>query len=234
MGKGWSYLKRPLKNFNVENRAIRAADRHKVSPRHPTEVKVVEQLRSEHPEIFQPGFVTNKDDRLDSFLRQVRVESGGENPGEKRSVRPLPQKNWRADGEMDWTYGFIDVPAEKIPPGKLSFRQSVEIFHFFQADPSRDNFTQILKSSQLTEEQLKKTLKYFALYKVSAEPKVLVGAKLDLLKGFEFTRVLNPPINEVINYLADKQEAADQQHKLDVEREKLEGRKNFAKTDEKP
>ncbi|KAL8591798.1 hypothetical protein ACOMHN_047058 [Nucella lapillus] len=193
MGKVASKIYRPLRNFNVENRARRVLDSEKPrpAPRHPSTAAAFDNFAQGHPEFHEKQKQKNK--KLDDFLKKVKVDSTGDNP----EIRPQTQRAMPEDRQkiMPAEYGFPDP--EKIPEGRASLRQMLEFISLHHLHPAENSVEKIAADYKLDVTQVRNILKYFQTLQMhipsemlKKNPKLLSSldsspAQIQTLKGME-------------------------------------------------
>ncbi|KAK7107039.1 protein NDUFAF4 homolog [Littorina saxatilis] len=157
MGKAASKAFRPVKNFNVDNRARKVMDAEKPhpAPRHPSTAAAFDNIAREHPEFLEEQ--KKKHVQLDDFLKQVKVDSVGDNHEIKaKSDRSLPEdRNKNTPAE----YGFPEP--ERIPEGRASLRQVLGFISQHHLDPRQNSPEKIAMDYKLDPAQVKKIVQYF-------------------------------------------------------------------------
>ncbi|XP_074662251.1 NADH dehydrogenase [ubiquinone] 1 alpha subcomplex assembly factor 4-like [Tubulanus polymorphus] len=161
MGKHMSKMvRRSAKNFNVENRAHAAIERHKLhpkpAPKYESSQREVNEIRNNFPEKFDED---KKDNNLLERLKQVRIESHGPPPEIKPktvspSVKPLPE-NRRA---FDRNELGVEEPSD-IPPGKLSLKQALELL--VEQQTRKRNTDDVSKEFKIEPEKIEAMFEYF-------------------------------------------------------------------------
>ncbi|XP_076466422.1 NADH dehydrogenase [ubiquinone] 1 alpha subcomplex assembly factor 4-like [Babylonia areolata] len=180
MGRVASKAARPVKNFNVENRARKLldSDKPRPAPRHPSTAAALDSFAEEHPEFYEEQKKKNK--KLDDFLKNVKVDSVGDNP-EIRSLRSMPEdrrKNTPAE------YGFPDP--EQIPEGRASLRQMLEFISMHHLNPRQNSAEKIALDYKLDVTQVRSVLKYFQTLNLHI-PKEMLKKNPKLLSSFDST-----------------------------------------------
>jgi NADH dehydrogenase [ubiquinone] 1 alpha subcomplex assembly factor 4 len=168
MGRVWStYVKRPAKNWNIENRAqrhIEKQDRPSVAPRHPTTTDIIDQFVREHPEIREE--ITKKDQQLADMLKGMVVNPNkfGEivSKPSQPSHRPLPEDRKKPP---DTEFGYLEP--EVIRPGRCTVRQALDFIGEHFKDPaSAGSAESIAQKYNLDVSRVRHVLKYFHVFNV--------------------------------------------------------------------
>ncbi|OQV18292.1 hypothetical protein BV898_07687 [Hypsibius exemplaris] len=173
MGGIKSVPSRILKNWNVENRAFRAIDKadRPAPPRYPTEKKMImERTRAQALEGSEsvPGLEAEKDPKLNNWLKQVKVYSQDvplhqqaveHDPRRATSLRDLPQNRVT---NPDTALGY-EEPA-KVPLGKVTLKQAMEIMSLHQEDPVIYNATLLAKTYKCRTSDIEALLQYFRVF----------------------------------------------------------------------
>ncbi|CAK1543452.1 unnamed protein product [Leptosia nina] len=159
---------RPLKSFNIENRAHRviSKEKPKVAPKYPSTFEDLQRVQEAVPDIDDKLDKKNQD--LDQRLKDVYVTSTGipedditrkkkdENPD-----RPLP--NDRKPLE-DFDFGLKEP--EKITYGRTTLRKSLEYISSHQMNPDEATPAKIAFEYKLKEKDVENILKYFKTFEI--------------------------------------------------------------------
>uniref|UniRef100_A0A915JN97 Uncharacterized protein n=1 Tax=Romanomermis culicivorax TaxID=13658 RepID=A0A915JN97_ROMCU len=155
----------------IEARAEKVLAKKKpdMHPFHATEEKVIRQLKHDHPEWREE--IQCKNDQLNVFLKQVKVKSQDALPlGKPVKMQHLPHSvNRLLESPDDKNkqslddYGLPLTPVDRIPPGKLSFHQAVELL-------------QLSLNDKLPADELNKSIENYAAekFKLDAEKTRLI------------------------------------------------------------
>ncbi|XP_064594444.1 protein NDUFAF4 homolog [Liolophura sinensis] len=169
MGKVMSTVTKPIRNFNVENRAMRAMDRQakapKAAPRHETTKKSYEQLARENPELQEA--VKSKNEALHERLLHVRVESTGPPPDQSLVSRSLPLTREKSE---DPEFGYL-IP-DVIPEGRVSLKQVFEFIGKHQNDPKGYTAQMIADEYKLELNQVQDILRHFQAFHMYVPKKI--------------------------------------------------------------
>ncbi|GLV44310.1 uncharacterized protein CBL_12394 [Carabus blaptoides fortunei] len=165
MGKVFSILSRPVKNFNIESRAhkIISQDKPVPAPKHKASIEQAERILQENPDSLKE--LLKKDTTLDTHLKDVYVKSHDPaidiKPSPVTPDRPLPLNR---KGVEQFEFGFYEPINVAI--GKCTLRQAVKFITNHQEDPSLWNSTKIAIDYKLPEDKIKNILHYFRVYKL--------------------------------------------------------------------
>lgn len=168
MGGLVSKALRPVKSFNIENRAHRVISKEKptVAPSYPSTVEELKRVREVDPDIDVK--LSKKDPELDERLKDVYVTSHGrpeddvtKEKQEKTSDRPLPQDR---KAVPDFDFGLKEP--EKVPYGKTTLRHAIDYISSHQINPEEVTAEKIAFEYKLKVEDVENILKYFKTYEV--------------------------------------------------------------------
>ncbi|XP_032523732.2 protein NDUFAF4 homolog [Danaus plexippus] len=159
---------RPVKAFNIENRAhkIISKEKPKAAPTYPSTFEELKRVKEADPEIDKK--LDTKDPGLDDRLRNVYVTSHGRPEDditrEKRKQsedRPLPSFRGQVP---DFDFGLKEP--EKIPYGRTTLRQAIDYISSHQINPTEVTAAKIAFEYNLKEEDVVNILKYFKTFEV--------------------------------------------------------------------
>lgn len=159
---------RPIKSFNIENRAHRVISKEKPipAPRYPTNIEDLKRALEADPDLEEK--LNTKDEKLDNRLKDVYVTSMGipedDITREKKSqstTRPLPK-----DRKMPPQYEFGFKESERVPYGRTTLRDAINFISANQTDPKQVTATEIALKYKLREDDVANILKYFKTYEV--------------------------------------------------------------------
>nr|XP_027194262.1 ectonucleoside triphosphate diphosphohydrolase 5-like [Dermatophagoides pteronyssinus] len=158
-------LEKPIKNFNVENRAHRKIEQPKKAPWHPTTQKMINDLKKDDS-IFKQ--MDAKNENLVDRLKTVKVDSYDRNPepggvfgdNEEEQIKRkqrLPQDRFGAP------LPFVFYKPEQMPVGKITVLDIVDII----LSHKEDNCTveEIAAKYQLSEEDTKNIIDYVDVFR---------------------------------------------------------------------
>lgn len=159
---------RPIKSFNIENRARRVISKEKPTPA-PTYAHNLEDLKrtlEANPDIDDK--LDKKDEALDGRLKDVYVTSFGRpedditrEKQEQSITRPLPQDRKLVE---DYDFGFKEP--EQVKYGCTTLRNTVNFISAHQINPEEVTQSKIALEYKLKEEDVASILKYFKTYEV--------------------------------------------------------------------
>lgn len=171
MGKVYSTLTRPIRTFNIANRAEKVISREKPVPA-PQYAAVEEQKKISDQ--VNPHFLRDhyqKNTRLDQRLKDVFVTSTDsqyiqEIKEPMKESKPLPQSrhSWENDSIFD------PYEPTMIPVGKCSLKQALTFLLQHKRDPVTYNSENIASEYKIDKKVVDDILKYFKLY-VTVSPK---------------------------------------------------------------
>ncbi|XP_023023345.1 NADH dehydrogenase [ubiquinone] 1 alpha subcomplex assembly factor 4 [Leptinotarsa decemlineata] len=164
MGKIFSTVKHPFRNFNLEYRAHKVISQPKPipAPLHEKDQIDVERLMKEFPDVYAKSL--QKDEKLDKHLKDIFVTSHDPNIAhklEQNPERPLP-----TDRKAVETFLYGVKQSEKIPLGKVSLATALEFITNHQGDPRKYSAKKISEDCLLPEEKVNSILKYFKVFEV--------------------------------------------------------------------
>ncbi|CAH2231906.1 jg11073 [Pararge aegeria aegeria] len=159
---------RPIKSFNIENRAHRVISKEKptVAPSYPSTVEELKRIREVDPDIDVK--LAQKDPELDERLKDVYVTSLGrpeddvtkEKQGQS-AKRLLPQDR---KAPPDFDFGLKEP--EKVPYGRTTLRHAIDYISSHQTNPEEVTAEKIAFEYKLKVEDVENILKYFKTYEV--------------------------------------------------------------------
>lgn len=160
---------RPVKAFNIENRAHRVISKEKPTPapRYPGNIEDLKRTLEADPNIDEK--LDKKDPALDDRLKDVYVTSYGRSEDDvtrelrkkQSEVRPLPQDRKLVE---DFEFGFREP--EKIKYGRASLRQVVTFISAHQIDSKEASPDKIAFEYKLKLEDVESILKYFKTFEI--------------------------------------------------------------------
>ncbi|KAG5882139.1 hypothetical protein JTB14_005968 [Gonioctena quinquepunctata] len=164
MGKIYSTIKHPLRNFNLESRAHKIISQPKPipAPRHEKDQIDIERLMKEYPQVYEGSL--KKDEQLDRHLKDIFVTSHDTNIAmkqEQNPERPLPADRTTVESFL---YGVKDP--EKIPLGKTTLAKALEFITKHQSEPKAYNAKTIAEEFLIPEQKVRDILKYFRVFEV--------------------------------------------------------------------
>ncbi|XP_056631879.1 protein NDUFAF4 homolog isoform X2 [Diorhabda sublineata] len=166
MGKVFSSIKNPFKNFNLESRAHKVISQPKPipAPRHKRDQETYEQMIQEYPKAFEESL--KKNEKLDKHLKNVFVVS--QDPNVNIKQEPNPNRPLPADRSPvpSFIYGIKEPDPEKIPTGKTTLGNVLEFISRHQEDPINYNAQKIAEQYVLDEATVGNILKYFRVFEM--------------------------------------------------------------------
>ncbi|KAL0126361.1 hypothetical protein PUN28_005035 [Cardiocondyla obscurior] len=162
MGKIYSKLTRPIRTFNIENRAERVISREKPipAPQYATTEKQKKLADKVNPHFMEDHY--RKNVQLDQRLKDVFVTST-DPEGTKESKKEsglLPQN--RHSWENEFLYESFESIV--IPAGKCSLKQALSFILQHKTDPTTYNSEHIASEYNLDKKVVDDILKYFKPY----------------------------------------------------------------------
>lgn len=160
---------RPIKSFNIENRAHRVISKEKPTPapRYPENLEDLKRTLEADPDIDEK--LDRKDEDLDERLKEVYVTSHGkpeddvtkELKDKKSKERSLPQDRKLVE---DFDFGFKEP--EKLRYGKTTIRHAINFISAHQINPEEVTAAKIAVEYKMREEDVATILKYFRTFEV--------------------------------------------------------------------
>ncbi|XP_012877836.1 PREDICTED: NADH dehydrogenase [ubiquinone] 1 alpha subcomplex assembly factor 4 [Dipodomys ordii] len=191
---------RALRNFNLENRAEREISKRKPSsaPRHPSTKKLLVEQMSHHPEIERE--VTNKDNKLHSFLKDIYVDSrdperevtnkdnklhsflkdiyvDSRDPVSSLKVKNVQPKPVPKEFRMPKDH-HSEMNVASIPKGKISIVEALTLLNNHKLYPETWTAEKIAQEYYLELNDVNSLLRYFVTFEVfSPENKKALQSK---------------------------------------------------------
>ncbi|XP_013191723.2 protein NDUFAF4 homolog [Amyelois transitella] len=168
MGALVSKALRPIKSFNIENRAHRVISKEKPvpAPLYPDSLEDLKRAIESDPDLDTK--LDKKDPDLDIRLRDVYVTSHGQPEDditrEKQTQnpdRPLPQ-----DRRMPQVYEYGFKEPERVKYGHVTLKDTLNFISAHQSNPEEVTVAKISLEYKLKEEDVESILKYFKSYEV--------------------------------------------------------------------
>lgn len=166
MGGIVSKVLRPIKSFNIENRAHRVLSKEKpqVAPSYPSTKEDLQRVQEAIPDIDEK--LETKDPSLDDRLRNVYVTSMGtpedditRKKKEENIDRPLPLNRKSLED-------FEFKEPERIPYGRTTLRHALDYISSHQMNPDEVTPAKIAFEYKLKETDVENILKYFKTFEV--------------------------------------------------------------------
>ncbi|XP_015790238.1 NADH dehydrogenase [ubiquinone] 1 alpha subcomplex assembly factor 4 [Tetranychus urticae] len=163
-------IRRPIQNYNVEERAFKAISvtKKNPAPKHLTTQQKILKYIEEHPELKE--IVVEKPKTLLEWLKKIRVVSHGVPDTElfKTDKRKLPVK--RETYELPRMFGEIEPKV--IPEGKISLQRTTNLVMEYASMKIKPSSKEIAEKYNLEEQDaanLVRHFKAFELYKPAKE-----------------------------------------------------------------
>lgn len=186
---------RPLKSFNIENRAHRVISQEKPvpAPRYPENIEDIKRALEADPDLDEK--LDKKDPGLDQRLRDIYVTSFGRPEDditrEKKTQnpnRPLPQ-----DRKMPEQYEYGFKQPDRVKYGHTTLKDAINFISAHQTNPSEATAAKIALEYKMKEEDVESILKYFKTYDMyipesKKTPAVFAGPSI-LRKELEQSKV---------------------------------------------
>lgn len=159
---------RPIKSFNIENRAHRIISKEKPTPApmYSGNVEDLKRTLEQNPDIDEK--LSKKDQELDLRLRDVYVTSFGRpedditrEKQEQNKKRPLPK-----DRKMPENFDFGFKEPERIPYGRTTLRHALNFISAHQLNPEEVTAAKIAVEYKMKESDVADILKYFKTYEI--------------------------------------------------------------------
>ncbi|KAK5650669.1 hypothetical protein RI129_001698 [Pyrocoelia pectoralis] len=161
MGKVLSVVLRPLREYNLENRAhkVISKDKPTLAPKHKIDPQY-QQFLDEYPKVDQ-----SKNETLNKFLQDVYVTSqdpmpqvSSESSSTKRSLplnREIP---------VESEFGFREPT--NVPYGRATLKSALKFISAYQTNPEENSIKKIVNDYKLKEETLVNILKYYRVFEI--------------------------------------------------------------------
>nr|CAH7718418.1 unnamed protein product [Callosobruchus chinensis] len=164
MGKIFSSIKHPFRNFNLESRAHKIISQEKPQPApwHKRDQMEVERLMKEYPAVYEESLQKNKE--LDNLLKQVYVTSSNVELLNKKvdnPERPLPSDRTSV---QSFLYGMKEP--DHVPAGKSSLKRILEFISMHQNDPKFYNAKKIADDTMIPEKTVRDILTHFRVFEI--------------------------------------------------------------------
>ncbi|XP_076766661.1 NADH dehydrogenase [ubiquinone] 1 alpha subcomplex assembly factor 4 [Xylocopa sonorina] len=175
MGKIYSLLTRPIRTFNVENRAARVISREKPvpAPLHSSTQRQKEMVDKLYPNFMEDQY--KKDPKLLDHLKNVYVESHHPKDKPKEEItssRSLPQN--RSQLELNY-YDHYGTPV--VVSGKCSLKQAIQFISLHQQDPANYSVEKISEEYQLDKQLVENIVTNFKVFHSVHKEPVKLGQK---------------------------------------------------------
>uniref|UniRef100_A0A914ZKE5 39S ribosomal protein L59, mitochondrial n=1 Tax=Parascaris univalens TaxID=6257 RepID=A0A914ZKE5_PARUN len=235
-------LRRSINRNNYLNKAVKQVEKvddGKVkipTPRHPSEKEYIEnaQMNEEIKEDLEMKHETLIENMNKFSIRSIE-------PVERwTSSRPLPtwESEWLHRNDPVWEYGFYEPPEEKIPKGKLTFREALEVMRAkleLQGNPGfkrpqRPEAEKILQEHsavhRVEKEKLDRMWQYFRPFERRDEQKVVriadLAALQEAMHGYSDEASLTDGFRENLRKMLEQDSNAKESfEKLDEKEQQL-------------
>ncbi|XP_025988014.1 protein NDUFAF4 homolog [Solenopsis invicta] len=186
MGKIYSVLTRPIRMFNIANRAEKVISREKPipAPQHAATEKQRQLSEKVNPHFLENHYQKNK--QLDQRLKDVFVTSTDPQVTTEstKEFKPLPQSR------HSWEHDSIFEPYEVtvVPEGKCSLKQALTFILQHRQDPIKFSSENIASEYQIDKKVVDDILKYFKVYVIaskdmdSVEPTLIEDPVTEMIK----------------------------------------------------
>ncbi|XP_015175896.1 PREDICTED: protein NDUFAF4 homolog [Polistes dominula] len=163
MGGLIAKLKRPLRKFNIENRANAVLSRSKPipAPKPAASIKQLQLAQELNPEFLKDHYQKNL--KLDERLKNVYVTSIG--PGTNTLNQPNPDRPLPVSRITEhFEFGFY-IP-DSVPVGKITLKEIFQLFVLHKEDTVKNSSDILAKKYKLDKETVDKLLEYYKLYQI--------------------------------------------------------------------
>lgn len=161
---------RPIKSFNIENRAHRviSKDKPEPAPTYPQNIEDLKRTLEAVPDIDEKLDTKNPDH--DARLKNVYVTSHGtpedditRRRREENPDRPLPKYRKQIE---DFELGFKEPDSDRLTYGRTTLRHAINFIGAHQSNPKEATSAKIALEYKLKEEDVQNVLKYFKTFEV--------------------------------------------------------------------
>jgi len=161
MGNAIRILSKPLRDWNIENRAIRAISKDKLvaAPKYKSDEISLANVLRDNPNLVEE--LSRKDVMLDSRLKDVFVSSTDSLPEKIVQIRPLPLDRDPV-GSFDWGY---KEPTD-IPEGYATLKQSFEFINGYNYEPDKFTTLYIAAKYKLNHDTVCHIIHYYKTFEV--------------------------------------------------------------------
>ncbi|XP_013181686.1 PREDICTED: protein NDUFAF4 homolog [Papilio xuthus] len=205
---------RPIKTFNVENRAHKVISKEKPTPAplYPSTKEDLKRTLAAVPDIDEK--LDKKDPGLDDRLKSVYVTSYGRPEDDitrekiqQNPNRPLPKNRSQVpEFEMGWN------EPEEVPYGRTTLRKALEFIESHQMNPTEVTASKIALEYKLKGEDVEAILKYFKAYEIYIPETKKSAARFAGPTNYRRKQLQENKIKE----LAGESEIIDEKHDIPV------------------
>lgn len=167
MGALVSKALRPIKTFNIENRAHRVISKEKPSPAPQYAATLLDIKRATDADPQLDDKIQKKNQELDNWLKKVYVTSEGRPEDDiTREIQQNPNKILPQDRKPVESFDYGLKEPERISYGKTTLRNAISFITAHQTDPKEASTQKIALEYKLKEEDVENILKYFQTFEV--------------------------------------------------------------------
>ncbi|VDN59306.1 unnamed protein product [Dracunculus medinensis] len=189
-------LSRSAKNWRFQQKAIKYlenVDRTKVPvSRYSMEQKRLEEAQNNQDILKE---VHTKHENLIENMNKFTIVST--NPPERTEARrpgPTRENEWSTRYEQSWEFGFYEPPADKIPKGKLTFREALDLMKvrssleersneaYTSVDISKDHSAKYPAIDRIDKEKLQRMWQYFRAFEHREQQQIVRNSEIKVLQ----------------------------------------------------
>ncbi|XP_012539176.1 NADH dehydrogenase [ubiquinone] 1 alpha subcomplex assembly factor 4 [Monomorium pharaonis] len=162
MGKIYSLLIRPIRTFNIANRAEKVISQEKPipAPQHASTERQKKLSDKVNPHFLEDHYRKNM--QLDQRLKDVFVTSTDpqvtREPTRESKLLPQNRHSWNHDSTLE------PYETTTIPAGKCSLKQALTFIFQHKQDPIKYNSENIASEYKIDKKIVDDILKYFKVY----------------------------------------------------------------------
>ncbi|XP_025263488.1 protein NDUFAF4 homolog [Camponotus floridanus] len=170
MGKVYSMLIRPIRTFNIENRATRIISREKPipAPQYPSTERQKKLSEEVNPNFIKEHYQKNM--QLDQRLKDVFVTS----TDPQEAIEPMREPRLLPQNRITPEYSLDFFEPTMIPAGKCSLKQILEFIMQHKHDPVTYNSENIAVEYKIDKKIVDDILKHFKLYTTAESSQTLI------------------------------------------------------------
>lgn len=156
-----SVFVRTSQRFNVESRAhkVISADKPKAAPKYESNVRDLQRALEADPQLVEK--LSQKNEPLDSRLKQVFVTSQREILNAGGQAAPEKSMPLNRTAPEDFEFGYQE--SARTPTGKVTMRNVLKFLGEHQAQPEEFPAARIATDYGLPEEQVENILKHYKM-----------------------------------------------------------------------